>query len=187
MQALDLLLNRVSCGKLQSPAPNAEQRQLLYRAAMRAADHASLQPWRFLEIEGAGLDSLGELFVKAAVNDNPQLAEVDRARLLRKPLRAPLIVVAIARYTPHPKVPEWEQTVAAGCATQNLINAAYAQGIGAYWRTGANAEHPLVCQGLGLQQGEKIIGFVYLGTPSIPLRTAPEANLDAFVQSWPAI
>ena len=53
MQALDALLNRVSVPRLIDPAPTAEQREVLFGAAMRAPDHGHLQPWRFLTVEGA--------------------------------------------------------------------------------------------------------------------------------------
>ena len=42
------------------PGPDAAQRELLFRAALRAPDHAVLRPWRFLTIEGAGREHLGE-------------------------------------------------------------------------------------------------------------------------------
>ena len=185
MQAIDALLNRVSCGKLEAPAPNSEQRSNLYRAALRAADHGSLKPWRFLEIEGEGLEALGQVFERAALQDDDQLTDVQRERFRKMPTRAPLIVAAIARCEEHAKVPKWEQVVATGAAVQNLITAAFAQGIGAYWRTGAMVEHNHVKRELGLVGDEKLIGFVYLGTPSIPLRDAPVSEVGDFFQPWP--
>ena len=65
MDALDALLNRVSVPRLVEPAPDAAQRELLFRAAMRAPDHALLRPWRFLTVEGAAREQLGELFAQA--------------------------------------------------------------------------------------------------------------------------
>ena len=60
MDALDLLLNRVSVPRLVAPGPDAGQRELLFRAALRAPDHAQLRPWRFLTVEGEALAQLGE-------------------------------------------------------------------------------------------------------------------------------
>ncbi len=62
MDALDLLLNRVSVTRLCDPAPDAAQLDLLFRAALRAPDHAQLRPWRFLTIAGPARDQLGERF-----------------------------------------------------------------------------------------------------------------------------
>ncbi|WP_439133677.1 nitroreductase family protein [Pseudomaricurvus sp.] len=186
MEATELLLNRVSCGKLTEPAPTAEQREVMYRAALRAADHGNLQPWRFLEVEGEGLERLGELYAKAALQDDPNLSDVQRERFRKMPLRAPLVIVAIAKKIEHPKVPHIEQILATGAAAQNLINGAFAVGVGAYWRSGAMAEHPEVKQGLGLEEGEQIIGFIYLGTRSAPLKTAPKPDPADFFHPWPA-
>ncbi|NIB44424.1 nitroreductase [Pseudomaricurvus alkylphenolicus] len=185
MEAIELLLNRVSCGKLVEPAPSKEQRQIMYRAALRAADHGNLQPWRFLEIEGEGREQLGQLYEHAALLENPDLNDAQRDKYRRMPLRAPLVLAAIARNIDHPKVPPVEQVIATGAAVQNLINAAFAQGIGAYWRTGPMAFNKDVHEGLGMEEGETLVGFVYLGTPAIPLKPAPKADTDAFFMAWP--
>ncbi len=185
MEAIDALVNRVSCSKLQSPPPSAEQRQVMYRAALRAADHGKLRPYRFLEVEGEGLQALGAVFERAAEADDPSLTVGERERFRNMPLRAPLIIVAIASYKEHRKVPDWEQMVTAGAAVQNIINAAFVQGIGAYWRTGALANHQNVLSGLEIQDSEFVIGFIYLGTPAVVTKPAPDLSTEDFFQAWP--
>jgi hypothetical protein len=44
MQAVDVLLNRVSVPRLVEPAPDAAQREVLFGAALRAPDHGMLRP-----------------------------------------------------------------------------------------------------------------------------------------------
>ena len=136
MQALDALLNRVSVPRLLDPAPTAEQREVLFGAAMRAPDHGHLQPWRFLTVEGEAREQLGEILAQAALLQDAEApqAVVDKAR--NGPLRAPLVVVVVARLQDHLKYPKSEQLLAAGCAAHGILLAAYAQGIGAVWRTG---------------------------------------------------
>ena len=68
MDALTLLHERNSMGKLMAPAPSAEQMEAIYQAALRAPDHAELTPWRFIEFTGGGLERLGELFAEAERN-----------------------------------------------------------------------------------------------------------------------
>lgn len=186
MDALDLLLNRVSAPRLIAPGPDARQRELLFRAALRAPDHVQLRPWRFLTVEGQALERLGELFVKATLAEDPDTGEEALNKVRIMPLRAPLLVLVIARVQAHPKVPEMEQLLAAGCAAHGLLLAAHAQGIGAVWRTGALAYSDVVADGLGLADGERLIGFLYLGTPERELRKAPQLELDDFVSDWPA-
>ena len=186
MDALELLLNRFSCGRMVEPAPSLEQRQIMYKAAARAADHASLAPWRFLEIEGKGLAALGELMAQATQISNPDATESVLNSTRKKPYRAPMIVAAIACFSEHPKVPEWEQLITAGAAAQNMINAAFAQGVGAYWRTGSLVDSDPVRNGLGLQANEKLIGFIYLGSPALSDKEIPELDINKHIQSWPA-
>ena len=52
MEALDLLLNRVSVTRLTDPAPTPAQLDVMFRAALRAPDHGQLRPWRFLTVVG---------------------------------------------------------------------------------------------------------------------------------------
>mgnify|MGYP006174086527 FL=1 len=184
MQALDALLNRVSVPRLLDPAPTAEQREVLFAAAMRAPDHGHLQPWRFLTVEGQAREQLGEILAQAALAQDAEApqAVVDKAR--NGPLRAPLVVVVIAKLQEHVKYPKSEQLLAAGCAAHGILLAAYAQGIGAVWRTGELAYSPQVAEGLGLAEGEEVIAFLYLGTPQKEPRVAEKVDLAEFVSAW---
>lgn len=186
MDAIELLHNRVSCPLLLEPAPSAAQLDNLFRAALRAPDHGALRPWRFLVVEGDQRQALGELYLKAGLQDEPELSQPKQQKLLNAPLRAPMVIVAIAVTQPdHPKVPHSEQLIAAGCATHAMLYAAHAQGVGAMWRTGPMAYHPAVKQGLGLVEHEEIVGFLYLGAPKV-VRQAPEVDLEQYVSRWEA-
>ncbi|WP_370298329.1 nitroreductase family protein [Pontibacterium sp.] len=185
MDALELLHNRVSCPLLLEPAPTAEQMDNLFKAALRAPDHAALRPSRFLVVEGEQRDALGEIYLKAGLEDDPELTEAKQTKLRNAPLRAPVVVVAVAHKTDHPKVPFSEQLITVGCATHAMLYAAHAQGVGAMWRTGPMAYHPTVMAGLGLAENEEIVGFLYLGTPKV-VRQAPEVDTAPYVTRWEA-
>lgn len=186
MNALDVLLNRVSAPRLREPAPDAVQRELLFRAALRAPDHGQLRPWRFLTIEGSGRERLGELFAQALAAGATEVGEDALAKARAMPLRAPLLVVVVARVQAHPKVPPQEQVIAAACAAHAILLAAHAQGIGAVWRTGELAYNARVAAGLGLAADEQIVAFLYLGTPERELRTPAPLQVADFVSAWPA-
>lgn len=184
MDALDLLLNRVSVTRLCEPAPDAAQLDLLFRAALRAPDHGQLHPWRFLTIEGDARHKLGELFARALQSREPDASEQALQKARNMPLRAPMLIVVIASVKAHPKVPENEQLLAVGCAAHGLLLAAHAQGIGAVWRTGEFSYDPQVLSGLGLSQQERLLGFIYVGTPEGRVRAAPVLEPQAFVSDW---
>lgn len=186
MDAVDALLNRVSVPRLREPAPDAAQRELLFRAALRAPDHGQLRPWRFLTVEGAARERLGELFAQALAAGTDGASEEALAKARAMPLRAPLLVVVIARVQAHFKVPAQEQVIAAGCAAHAMLLAAHAQGIGAVWRTGELAYNARVAAGLGLAENEQVIAFLYMGTPERELRTPQPLAVADFVSAWPS-
>ncbi|NKB32082.1 MAG: nitroreductase [Pseudomonadales bacterium] len=184
MKALDALHSRISAPRLCDPPPDESALENIYRAAFRAADHGLLRPWRFLIIRGESRNKLGDLFLEASLEQDSEIPVEKQQNIRQKPLRAPLLLVTISSLKEHPKVPEFEQDLSAGAASQNMLVAAHAQGVGAMWRTGSMAYHPTVMKGLGLQDHEKIIGFLYLGTINGPLKTLSEPDIDEFFQEW---
>jgi len=183
MEAIDALLNRASMPLLEAPGPTESQLEIMFQAALRAPDHGALRPFRFLVIEGEARNRLGELFLEATLEDNPELPEEKRKKTLNMPLRAPSMVIVIASTKAGHKVPVLEQQITAGCAAQNMLHAAFAQGVGAMWRTGAMAYHPRVLKGLELAENEEIIGYLYLGTPSRERKVA-QLPVERFVSHW---
>jgi nitroreductase len=78
-------------------------------------------------------------------------------------------------------VPVWEQELSAGAVCQNLLIAAHSQGFVASWLTEWYAYHPSVKQKIGLQAGERMAGFVYIGTPTETIEERPRPDLNAIV------
>ena len=184
MNALETLKNRVSTPRLTEPAPAGEILENIKQAAMRAADHRMLRPWRFLVIEGGSRNKLGRLFAEAKAADNGPISAEEAANWANKAHRAPMIIVAIASCKEDEKVPEIEQVISAGCCVQNMLNAAFAQNVGAVWRTGDFAYHPVVRDGLGIREHEKIVGYLYLGTPQGRQKLVPEIDTEQFFSNW---
>lgn len=165
LDALELLLTRQSTPRLTEPAPTSIELQHILDAATRAPDHAGLTPWEFIIAEGEGLNRLGEIFVSAVKAKGADEDFIVKAQNM--PLRAPMVITVVAKVTQHPKVPELEQHLAAGCAVMAMQQAAFAQGLGGIWRTGDFAFDANVHQSLGLAAEDQIVGFLYLGTPVV--------------------
>jgi nitroreductase len=83
-----------------------------------------------------------------------------------------------------PKVPEIEQILCAGAVANNLMLANNALGFGSIWLTGDNTYDDNVCQPLGLASSEKIIGFIYLGTPKVKKPNRVISDLSDKVIDW---
>lgn len=184
MDALEALHTRISVPKLGGDPPNDKELENIFKAALRAADHGLLRPWRFLVIRGEARDKLGQIFAAASKKDQPHISDAMLEKARAKPLRAPLIVIALAAIKPSEKIPEIEQIISAGSSVQNMMLAAHAQGIGAMWRTGANAYHPVVESRLGLSANEKIVGYLYLGRKEGRDRVLPDFEIKKYFSEW---
>ncbi len=147
---------------LAPPGPDAEQLDALLRIAARVPDHGKLGPWRFVVIAGDGRERAGLALASVAADD----ASAEAAR--QTFLRAPLCVMVVSTAAPHPKIPEWEQQLSAGAACQNLLLGAYAMGFGACWLTGWACYDARARAALGLQEHERIAGFIHIGAPTEP-------------------
>lgn len=176
MKALDLLLNRQSCPRLQAPGPSEVQLETLLKAGVRVPDHGNLSPWEFIVAEGEGLNKLATIYVDAARVAGASEELIAKAK--KMPHRAPMVITVVAKYHEHPKVPLLEQQLAAGCATMAMQQAAYAMGLGAIWRTGDFAFSSDVHKAFKLNEKDQIVGFLYIGTPvvSAPIKSAKNST-----------
>ena len=183
MDAMTLLLTRESAARLQEPAPSEEALALILKSAVRAPDHGRLRPWRFAIIQGAARERFGDVLAASLKDGQPGATPEMLERERKKPLRAPAIVVVAAHLSPG-KIPEIEQILSAGAAAQNIMLAAHALGYGAMWKTGAPAYDPLVKRALGLDEGDAIVGFIYLGTRAAASPLTARPSPDDFVTTW---
>src|SRR5882724_746277 len=186
MEAMELLRSRYSASKLGAPAPSAEAVDAMLEAAARAPDHGRLQPWRLILIQGDARRPFGEILAESLTRRNPLAAEQVLAREREKALRAPLIIVVATRCDRSGKIPVVEQIVSAGCAAHGLMLAAFAQGLGAFWRTGEAPYDEAVKGALGVGSDDLIIGFIYIGIDAGGVPSRPRPVVQEFVHHWTA-
>jgi nitroreductase len=77
----------------------------------------------------------------------------------------------------------WEQELSAGAACMNLLSAAHAMGFVASWLTGWAAYSDAV-RDLFDGPGTRIVGFVFIGSPSRDLEERPRPELDHVIKAW---
>lgn len=183
--ALGLLLSRRSgsAKAMTGPGPDDAELRTILRAATRVPDHGKLFPWRFIIFEGEARARMGDLIADALRESEPSVSperlETERARFLR----APVVVGVVSRVKSGIPIPEWEQQLSAGAVCQTMLIAATAMGFVASWITEWCAYDSRVGERLGLGNGERIAGFVYIGKPSIPLEERVRPELEKLV-SW---
>ncbi len=172
----------VPAKQLHEPAPSSSELDAILQSAMSAPDHGSLTPYRFLVISGHEREKLAEVFAEAARKRGLDSAAVQKQR--SKPMRSPLIVTVIATIQKCPGIPEIEQMLCAGAATQHIQLACRALGYGSIWLTGGNCYDLHVYQALGLDINERIIGFIYIGTPELPDEKKIRPAAKTITQKW---
>lgn len=183
MNAIDVLTQRVSAPQLTGPDVTAEQIEVLLQAALRAADHAWLRPSRYLLIRGERRSELSNIFLHG-IKDWQNLSEEKQTKFANLLNRAPLVIAAVTRVTEHDKVPRDEQILSTGAGVQNMLNAAWALGLGAIWRSGDMVNSQAVREALGLCKDDVLIGFVYIGHVNCRLKTPPQLDVTEFVSDW---
>ena len=75
MDALTALHTRNSVNLLTEPGPTPVQLENLIKAGLRACDHKSLKPWKFLLIEGDARLAFGKLMAKVKKQENGGLID----------------------------------------------------------------------------------------------------------------
>jgi nitroreductase len=182
-QALDLLLTRRSCSakSMTAPGPDAAQLRTILAAGARVPDHGKLAPWRFIVFEGEARARMGDILAEcvgtAEREVTPERVALERGRFLR----APVVVGVVSRVREGIAIPVWEQQLSAGAACQNMLIAAHAMGFVANWITEWCAYNPCVLEKLGLKEGERIAGFIYIGSPAATLEERVRPDLDGLI------
>lgn len=180
---LELLLTRRSVPPrlLSLPAPTPSETATLLTIASHVPDHARLTPWRFIVIDHAGGERLGERIAAVYAADHPDAPpaalEVERGRLVR----APLVIAIVSSPRDNPKAPELEQVLSAGAAGMSLLLAVHAMGYAANWHTEWYATDERITSELGLAEGERVAGFVHIGTAAERPAERPRPALEEVV------
>jgi len=179
--ALDLLLSRRSCPAraMTGPGPSKEQLSDILRAGARVPDHGKLAPWRFILFEGEGRERLADILVSVLAADGMNPVQIDEWR--GRVTAAPVIIGVVSGAQESIKIPVWEQELSAGAVCQNLLIAAHALGFVGNWLTEWYAYHPAVRQKIGLRSGERMAGFVYIGTPKEEVVERPRPDLSKII------
>lgn len=180
-QVLDFLALRrsTSAVALAEPAPDDGEVQGLLRLAARVPDHGKLAPWRFILLRGDDKAAFAAR-LEALATRRGDLKSV--AKLAK--LKIPPIGIAVISSPKPSEIPQWEQVLSAGAVCVNLLYAAQALGYGANWITDWYAYDAEAQAILGLQAGEQVAGFIFIGTPREPPQERERPQVSPLVSAW---
>ena len=180
MDALDNILYRVSARTLSNPIPSKDEMETVYKAALRAPDHAWLRTSSFIEVKEDGLDKLSDIFFNFG-KTIPNIADEVLEKYKNAPYRAPMIIILVNTFKEHPKVPPIEQKLSTAAAAQNIMLALNAMNYGCIWRTGKMAFNKVIQKNLNLKDHQEILGYLYVGTEVGNKKKIPNLEIDDFV------
>jgi len=178
------IASRQSIGRVtQEPVPRQEIERLL-DSAVHAPNHRITEPWRFHVFAGKGRGELAKaraetarLMAEAEGEDEELVAgRVSRER--KKAFRSP-VVIAVISESGRDEVETLENYAACAAAVQNMQLTAHSLGLGCIWRTGPVAYHEHMRAFFGLNDGDQIVAYLYLGYPDMgerPRRRRPAAE-----------
>jgi nitroreductase len=165
-----------------APGPDETTLDAMLKLAMRTPDHGKLFPWRFVKI--LARDALAVVLQQAFTSANPDARPSQIEAAIAHAYMAPTLVLLIYSPQESAKIPEWEQQLSVGAVGMNLLHAAHAHGFVASWITGWACYDPFVIEALTINDGERLAGFFFIGSPANPLEERPRPNPEIVVRSW---
>ncbi|MHC3126796.1 NAD(P)H nitroreductase [Brevundimonas sp. GN22] len=181
----DELLNRLATRRsapaqqLATPAPSGEELQTLLSLAMRTPDHGKLAPWRLVVL---GPQTRADIVEKLSAMTSRLPDPVKGKAVLAKLANPPLTVLVVSSPVHGHKVPVWEQELSAGAVCMNIEHAANALGYSASWITDWYSFDAEALALFGVKEGEKVAGFIHIGTLAEPPlerpRPAPQERVE---------
>ncbi len=166
-----------------APGPDSATLQAILSSAMRVPDHGKLAPWRFVVVGADRRAALSQAMLAALAAEKPEAGRLETDAIRDFALQAPCLVIVLASPNPASHIPEWEQLLSAGAACGMLCTAAHAHGFVANWLTGWAAYSPGVVAAVAAP-GERIAGYMFIGTQARPLQERPRPDYEAVVRAW---
>ena len=183
--ALSLLKTRRSGRprEMVGPGPSDDELRQILDIAMRVPDHGKLAPWRFVVVGKDQRDHLAVLLHRALQAEDECAGPAHHEKEDQFAQQGEALIVVISSPIPGHKIPVWEQELSAGAAAMNLLSAAHAMGYVGGWITGWRAYSPMVNAAFA-QPGERIAGFVFIGSPGRELEERPRPDPAQIVKKW---
>ena len=139
-------------------------------AGLWAPNHHHTEPWHFYVFQGETRQRLADAIMENFHRDRPEAtpAELEKARNKnpRRIMQTPLCVVVSCAAGKN-DMETLENYGACCCAVQNILLAAHAEGLGAYWRTGdaAYTQPNAIKELLQLPENETLAALLLIGYP----------------------
>ncbi|MCY4372677.1 MAG: nitroreductase [Spirochaetaceae bacterium] len=168
MSVLETIAERRSIFDFQPTAVPRERIERVLQAAVWAPNHKLTEPWRFIVVGPACKRRLSEVYARIKQDDVPvdiapeALAEIGR-KAIKKLMSKPTVMAVTCAVSGDPML-DREDYAATCCAIQNIMLAAWEDGIGMQWSTSGLIENAEALSVLGVDpEREHVVGLLYAG------------------------
>ncbi|MDZ5782014.1 nitroreductase family protein [Marinococcus luteus] len=187
MDVLTAIHSRRSNGLVeQTEVPEDAIAQVL-EAGTWAPSHHKTEPWRYFVMTGDGRKQLGEAMAAIVAEGMTPEEKMEKQKNLEKqkekPMRAPVVIAVAAEPSEEERVDTLEEYGAVYASIQNMLLAAHALGLAAFWRTGAHCYHPKMNELFGLGWQGKVLGLIYIGYPMREMKEGHRKPVEQ-VTTW---
>ena len=172
MELAKAIQSRQSINRVKPDAVPDEIVEEILESAVHAPNHKITEPWHFHVFTGKGRGEFARARAETAQlqaeeeGEDEEMAVGRVSRERKKAFRAPVVVTVISRGG-RDEVETTENYAACSAAVQNMLLTAHSLGLGAIWRTGPVAYHPHMRDFFGLEVGDRIVAYLYLGYPDM--------------------
>ncbi|MEM6966838.1 MAG: nitroreductase [Bacteroidota bacterium] len=163
------------------PIPKEIIEQILENANW-APTHRLTEPWRFKVYRGQALEQLGETLSEVYKANAPaeKFSEMKYKKTKRKATQSDTIIAICMKRDPKESIPEWEEIASVAAAVQNMWLTCTAYDIGCYWSSPGTIKY--MNEPLGLEEGERCLGFFYMGYHQMPEQGGMRNPIDDKVE-----
>ncbi len=149
-----------------------------------APTHGMTQPWRFFVFTQGGLHRLARFQAALYKQLTPEAEfSLDKYERMKTNLLKSSHVVVLAMARKLEAIPEVEEIEAVACSVQNMMLTAAAHGISSFWGSGGVTYTDELKEFLGLETGDRCLGYLYLGYSDDPPAAGKRSPIEEKV-TW---
>jgi len=148
-----------------------------------APTHKETEPWRFIVFQEEKKDELARdvfSYLQEKSNSGEEVNMQKAVKFRDNLSRVPVAIAIIMQRDEAKRIPEWEEVAAVSMAVQNMWLTAIEMEMGAFWASPPFL--PLLHNILGLNPGQKLLGFFFVGNLSIDFPSPGRGPIEEKVE-----
>jgi nitroreductase len=184
MNIFDIIKNRRTIMPNQyndSPIKEEELKKIL-EVANWAPTHRKTEPWRFKVFQNKAKLRLSDFLAVKYKNSTQNFSKFRFDKIKEKVVKSSVVIAICMQRDIRESVPEWEELASVSMAVQNMWLMSSSLGIGSYWSSPALMNY--LGEHINLSEGEKCLGFFYMGKYSGEIASRTPGSIDDKIEMF---